>query len=111
MGNTWMRSPRRRNASAEGLIIVLLEFVILQILIIFILVIVGIGMKRIVGVEEEVAQAHGQVLSAQGALAGPGHLFEVARLLAQHAQERFLPGLVLGQRMVRVLGHALDGVA
>ena len=66
-------------------------------------------MQRIIGVEEEVAQAERQGVVAQGSAAGSGHLLEVGGLFAEDAHQRLAPGGVLGHRVFGVLGHALDG--
>ena len=78
---------------------------------VLVIVVVRVGMERVAGVEEEVAQAHRRVLAAEGPALAAGEVVEVGGLVAQDAEQRLAPGLVAAERVLGVLGHPLDGEA
>ncbi len=87
-----------RDDRSTSIIVVIVELV----------VVVRIGMERVIGAEEQVAQAQRRVLAAHGRALAAGQVLEVGRLFAQHAEQRLAPGGVAAERMARVLGHPLD---
>jgi hypothetical protein len=79
--------------------------------VVFILVFVGVWMKRVVRAEEEVTQAEGRVLVSEGRSFSAGESLEVYGFLSQNVVERFTPGGVSAHGMGGILSDSFDGEA
>ena len=70
-------------------------------ILVIVVLILRIRMKRITGVEEEVAQAHRRVLAAHRPALPPGEVLEVGGLLSEDAEQGLAPGFVPAEGVFR----------